>query len=169
MLKQQLRIWAKEERKKLNLPILNKTFVKKIRDLKEYQEAQNVMLFYPLKYEFNLLALLQDGDKNFYLPRIKDKDLLCCSYKIGESLCNSCFNTKEPLTPPVHKGILDFIIVPALAVDKNNYRLGYGGGFYDRFLCDINCTKVVCVAENLFVETVFPEKHDIVLDKIIIA
>ena len=46
----------------------------------------------------------------------------------------SNFGIKEPCSEPVAPDILDLIIVPALMVDKNGYRLGYGGGFYDRFL-----------------------------------
>ena len=59
------------------------------------------------------------------------------------------------------------IIVPALAVDKNNYRLGYGKGFYDRFLNDFNRIKVVCIPKCLTIDTIYPEKHDIPMDLVI--
>ena len=134
MKKQQLRKWAKEERKKLNTTELSNFLVQKLQDTSEYKNAKHIMFFYPLEYEINLLPLLNDKSKNFYLPKINGKNLLCCSYKNGDILCESCFKTKEPLTEPIDKSILDLVIVPALAVDKNFYRLGYGGGFYDRWL-----------------------------------
>ena len=126
------------------------------------------MLYYPLKDEINLLSLLEDNTKNFYLPKISNNELLCCPYNKSDKLCESCFRTKEPLTKPVDKAIIDLIVVPALAVDKNNYRLGYGGGFYDRFLKGIKCTKIACIPNELYIESVFPEEHDICVDLVIL-
>ena len=79
----------------------------------------------------------------------------------------SCFKTKEPITNPVNKELLDLIIIPALAVDKNNYRLGYGGGYYDRFLIDMKAYKIVCVPNSFCVDTIYPNEFDIKIDKII--
>ena len=165
--KTDLRFWAKSKRKDINIVEISKIFVEKLKFLKEYQEAQNIMIFYPKEDEVNLLSLLEDKSKNFYLPKINDKTLLCCSYKDGDVLCESCFKTKEPLSKAVKETILDLIIVPALAVDKNNYRLGYGGGYYDRFLKNLECTKCLCIPKELVVDSVFPEKHDIKMDIII--
>lgn len=165
--KQQLRKWVKEERKKINTEELSGILLQKLKDTDEYKQAQNIMLFYPLVHEINLLSLLNDETKNFYLPKIDGENLLCCSYKNGDMLCESCFKTKEPLSEPIDKRILDLVIVPALAVDKNNYRLGYGGGFYDKFLCNTKCKKIVCISKKFVVDTVFAESHDIKIDKII--
>ncbi len=170
MIKQELRRWAKCEREKLDIESLSQVLVKKLQITEEYQQAKNIMIFYPLKYEVNLLSLLNDKTKNFYLPKIKGDNLLCCPYNEGEELCVSCFKTKEPVTDAVEKELIDLVIVPALAVDKNNYRLGYGGGFYDRFLAEgVNITKLVCTSKNLVIDSVYPEKHDIQMDKIITA
>ncbi len=169
MNKQQLRKWAKEERKKLDIYELSQNLVLKLQETKEYIQAQNIMLFYPLKDEINLLELLHDKTKKFYLPKIDGENLLCCPYSGDEELCISCFNTKEPMTPSVEKSIIDLVILPALAVDKNNYRLGYGGGFYDRFLVGINAKKVVCISKNFVLDSVYPETHDLPVDKLIIA
>ena len=169
MNEQQLRKWIKEERKKLNTNLLSEILVKKLKETEEYKMANHIMFFYPLEYEINLLSLLNDETKNFYLPKIIGENLLCCSYKNGDMLCESCFKTKEPLSEPIDKRILDLVIVPALAVDKSNYRLGYGGGFYDRFLCDLDCKKIVCISKQFIVETVYAEQHDVKMDKIIFS
>jgi 5-formyltetrahydrofolate cyclo-ligase len=167
--KQQLRIWAKEERKKLDIKALSDELVKNLQDTEEYKQAKNIMLFYPKKDEINLLSLLKDKSKNFYLPKIDGESLLCCPYNQDEELCESCFKTKEPITTPVEKDLIDLVIVPALAVDRNNYRLGYGGGFYDRFLVGVNVVKVVCLPKEFVLDSVYPAKHDIQVDKIIFA
>lgn len=167
--KQRLRKWAKEERKKLDIDLLSQKLVEKLQETEEYAQAKNIMIFYPLKDEINLLSLLKDKSKNFYLPKIDGENLLCCPYNQNEELCESCFKTKEPITTPVEKDLIDLVIVPALAVDRNNYRLGYGGGFYDRFLVGVNVVKVVCLPKVFVLDSVYPEAYDIPMDKIINA
>lgn len=63
----------------------------------------------------------------------------------------------------------DAVIVPCLAFDKSNHRLGWGGGFYDRFLADQpQALKIGVCFQNGFVKGGLPrEDHDIRLDKII--
>ena len=167
--KQEIRNWIKEERKSLDIKALSMNLVEKIKITDEYKKAKNIMIFYPKEYEIDLLELLNDNSKNFYLPKINDKELLCCPYNLNDELCESCFKTKEPIKNPVSESILDLVIVPALAVDKNNYRLGYGGGFYDRFLKDLEIFKIVCLPKQFILETVFKEEHDIKIDMIISA
>ena len=169
MNKQQLRKWAKEERKKLDIKALSSILMQKLKETEEYKQAKNIMLFYPLEYEINLLKLLKDKTKNFYLPKIDGENLLCCPYKDGDELCESCFKTKEPLTSPVEESIIDLLVVPALAVDKNNYRLGYGGGFYDRLISIMKAKTIVCIPNNFVLDTVYPELHDLSVDKVIIS
>ena len=165
--KSDLRKWAKDERQKLEMSGLSKSLVVKLKELDEYKNSKNVMIFYPLNNEVNLLTLLDDRTKNFYLPKICGDELLCCPYEQNAELEYSCFKTKEPVSAPVEKSLLDLVIVPALAVDKSNYRLGYGRGFYDRFLADISCHKIVCIPKCLIVDTIYPEFNDIKMDTIV--
>ena len=93
------------------------------------------MLFYPTQYELDFRELLNDN-KSFYLPKVSGKNLLVCP--LTKQLKKSELNIYEPCSEPVDPKILDLVIVPALMADKNGYRLGYGGGFYDRFLPECN-------------------------------
>ena len=161
--KKSLRAWAKQFDKSGSSEKLMQALI----ECEEYKNAQSVMLFYPLKKEVNLLALLKDKTKNFYLPKIDGENMLCCPFNGGEELCISCFNTKEPASAPVDKSKIDLVIVPALCCDKNNYRLGYGGGFYDRFLNDYKGKTIVCLPKNLIVDTICPESYDIPVDTVI--
>jgi 5-formyltetrahydrofolate cyclo-ligase len=70
---------------------------------------------------------------------------------------------------PVPNAKFDLILIPCLAFDKNNYRLGWGGGFYDKFLAgQPQALKVgLCFASG-FVKAGLPiEPHDVKLDMII--
>ena len=149
---------------------LSKRLAQKLRNTEEYKSAKNIMIFYPLKDEVDLLELTNDNSKTFYLPKIDGDNLLCCKYDSNTELCESCFHTKEPVTEQTtftHHP--DLVIVPALAADKNNYRLGYGGGFYDRFLSKTETIKIVCLPKQFVVETVYPENFDIPVDRVITA
>lgn len=157
--KTDFRLKAKTIRKGLEMQKISLELCKKIKLCEEYKSSINVLIFYPLENEVNLLPLLDDN-KNFYLPRINGENLEICSYKIGDELKLSEFKTKEPVLNSVKPDILDLIILPALAADKKNYRLGYGKGYYDRLL---SCTKAVTIlpiARELVFEQIPIEKHD---------
>lgn len=165
--KKSLRIWAKNKRKEIDMASISAVLADKLVQTEEYKSSKNIMLFYPMPEEVNLLSLLKDETKTFYLPRIKGNELECCPYCVGDELCESKFHTQEPTCQACNKTVIDIVITPALACDKNGYRLGYGGGFYDRFLADFKGIKVVCIPKELIIETVYPEKYDIKTDLII--
>jgi 5-formyltetrahydrofolate cyclo-ligase len=55
---------------------------------------------------------------------------------------------------------IDFIVVPCVCCDRNGYRLGYGGGFYDRWLERCNAPAAVLCYESMLVDSVPRESHD---------
>ena len=167
MNKQELRKWARDKRKELDMEKISSILVKKLVQTDEYKNSKNIMLFYPMPDEVNLLSLLQDKSKQFYLPRVKGEELECCPYCAGDELCESKFHTQEPICQACSKQNIDLVIVPALACDKDGYRLGYGGGFYDKFLRGFKNKKICCIPYELCVESVFPELHDVKIDIII--
>lgn len=63
--------------------------------------------------------------------------------------------------------ILDLVIVPMVGGDENCNRIGYGKGFYDRFLKQVNCAKIGLSFEITITDKVPTEEFDIPLDKII--
>lgn len=167
--KADLRIRAKKIRKTLDIDCLSFCAVKKIRELDCYKKAQNVMIFYPMKYEINLLELLTDN-KRFYLPKICSENLSVCPFNLGDKLLKSYCNVFEPCCDAVEPSLLDLIIVPALMADKKNYRLGYGKGFYDRFLAAYpKIPTVLPIAKELVVDDIGPEEFDIKTDYVIVC
>lgn len=166
--KSSLRTKAKDIRKNLNLEKISEQIVKKIKQLEIYQTAKNIMIFYPTNYEINLLNLLDDK-KKFFLPKVSGLELMVCPYNKNEKLEKSSFNIFEPCSSPQSPKILDLVIVPALMADKNGYRLGYGGGFYDRFIPKLKpeCKTLTVVPFELFVEELPHEEFDIKTDLVI--
>lgn len=163
-----LRIQAKYIRKQLDISKLSSCAVKLVRENETYLQAKNVMLYYPTKYEIDLLALLDD-DKNFYLPKVCGENLLICPFKKGDKLLESSFSIMEPCSSPCEASILDLAVLPALMADKQGYRLGYGGGFYDRFLHKFPFVKTILpVPEALYIEALPHEKFDKKADTVIV-
>ncbi len=164
--KTELRKNAKAIRKELDIKQISHLVCDEIRALEEFKNAQNVMIFYPLKYEMDLLELLAE-DKNFFLPRMTGLNLNVCPYKKGDKLEIKKNGVKEPKTHPVTPKSIDLIIVPALMVDANNYRLGYGKGFYDRLITKTNAKTVVALPKELLIEELPVEPHDKRVDIVI--
>ena len=166
--KSELRIKAKNIRQNLNISEISQEIVSQIRQFDLYKASKNIMIFYPLTNEINLLPLLNE-DKNFYLPRVNGDYLEVCKYNRNDDLCKSCFNVFEPTCSSVSNNSLDIVFVPALAVDRNKNRLGYGKGFYDRFL-NILPTKtksVVVIPEELIFDELPTDNYDIQCDYVI--
>ena len=162
----ELRKKAKNIRKNLPMKEISGQLVDLIRKNKVYSDSKNVMLFYPTEFEVDLRELFNDN-KNFYLPKVDGEELLVCPYI--NDLQKSHFGIYEPCSKSISAEILDLVIVPALMCDKNGYRLGYGGGFYDRFINKYGKNfKTLCpVSKELFVENLPVDKFDKKVDFII--
>lgn len=86
-------------------------------------------------------------------------------------LCKSCcgilepnFASKEPYPPEK----IDLIVVPGVAFDRRGYRIGYGGGYYDRYLCQSPNAKTVGFAyEQSLTDEIPSESHDQKVDIIL--
>ena len=97
----------------------------------------NLSSFYPSLFEVNVLnffELKNIGNINICLPIIKkNKKMYFHKWKKHDPLRINTFGMLEPFE--LSKNIVpDIMLVPLLAFDSLNYRLGYGGGFYDRYL-----------------------------------
>lgn len=170
-MKTALRIKAKNIRRRLIISDVSEKLVALIRKHPAYVNARRVMLFYPKKYEVDLRGLLIDG-KEFYLPRVDGDSLVVCPYTPGDPLVPSRFQVSEPVTEPVDPSILDLMIVPALSVDMQCFRLGYGKGYYDRLLQSVMNARVktICpVPVELMLETLPRDKFDVPVDYVICA
>ncbi|NLM84488.1 MAG: 5-formyltetrahydrofolate cyclo-ligase [Clostridiales bacterium] len=82
---------------------------------------------------------------------------------IGELRPSQMMGLMEPLDSKIviAPEEIDFIVVPALAYDEEGYRVGYGGGYYDRFLVRTKAYTVGITREALMMDAVPREAHDI--------
>jgi 5-formyltetrahydrofolate cyclo-ligase len=114
-----------------------------------------------------LLSILQGRDKHVILPKMEGDDLTHFLLTDNTILKTNQWNVPEPVDGiSVESSKIEVVFVPLLAFDKYGNRVGYGKGFYDRFLKQ--CKKdVVKIGLSLFkaeeeIEDVF--ENDIPLD-----
>ena len=91
---------------------------------------------------FPLMAALANNGHPLCLPRTHDDMLTFHSWKPGDPLVIGRMSIPEPDVKAKERRP-DLILVPLLAFDKNGYRLGYGGGYYDRYLTEHRAKRSV--------------------------
>ena len=108
-----------------------------------FQEAQTILAYFSFRQEADLSGLF-DLDKSWAFPRCVGKSLVWHSWQPEDSLQLGKYGIKEPLTTAkeIDPTTADLILVPTVACDRYGYRLGYGGGFYDRLLSSEKCFDV---------------------------
>lgn len=166
-MKNTLRKFALEKRKTLDYINLSRKIINNLLSLPEYKKSKNIISYYPLKYEADTKICMQDKGRNIYLPRVKGDLLEIC---ICKNLCKGSFGIMEPQTEAINDfSDIDIILIPACAADKKGYRLGYGKGYYDRFLPLLpeSCKKVILIYSELVFDDVYPTNYDIKSDIIV--
>ncbi len=142
----------------------------KVAELPEYRRATSVMAFVGFSGEPDtdpLFARLTVEGKRLLLPRVEATGIVPAD---GDwPLVASKFGVQEPTGPAVDVGEIDFVIVPGLAFTVGGDRLGYGQGYYDRFLPTVSAPNAgVCFADQL-VDEMPVTANDVRVDAVISA
>jgi 5-formyltetrahydrofolate cyclo-ligase len=130
-----------------------------------FQEAQTVMAYMAFGNEINLVPLMEQfRDKRWVIPRTRMKPephLILHPYDFTR-LVRHRYGMLEPdaSLPVIEPVALDLVLVPGVAFDRRGYRLGYGGGFYGRFLPRVTATTVGIVYKALVVDQVPNDEFD---------
>lgn len=142
--------------------------------LKDYA-GKTVLGFMPFKNEIDVTLIIEEllrHQVKIVLPRV-DKELHALRlYAVSDLTADvepGVWGIREPIQsleeiPPRE---LDYILIPGLAFDKERYRLGYGGGYYDRLLKNTNAVKIGVCYDFQRVEKVPTEVWDVPVDKIV--
>jgi 5-formyltetrahydrofolate cyclo-ligase len=102
---------------------------------------------------------------------MQNRSLIIHKYQYGNPLIINKWGIAEPCCDleEIDIAIIDMAIIPALMADKNGNRLGYGAGFYDRFIPGLrkDCLTITPVADELFVDSLPYDHWDIPVDYVI--
>lgn len=140
-----------------------------------YQQARVVLVYFPIKGEVDLLAMIRKdlSEKRFCFPVVDAgaKEIKAVAINdLERDFLVGPYGIKQPdfsRLPQIDSSQIDLVIVPGLAFDRQKNRLGRGAGYYDRFLSKLKpTTKKIGVAFDFQIQPDLPNhpESDIAVD-----
>jgi 5-formyltetrahydrofolate cyclo-ligase len=102
-----------------------------------FARSTTILAYFSFRSEPDLSSLLLDNSAiKWGFPRIHGTELIWHYWQPEDDLISSKYGILEPHPecPQIHPSSVDLMLVPTVACDRQKYRLGYGGGYYDRLL-----------------------------------
>lgn len=138
-----------------------------------YQNAKSIFCYVGTDREIDTMALLRAALRDRKVVAIP----LCVGNGVMEArqikglsdLVSGRYGILAPKLscPVVAPEDLELVIVPGCTANGKGQRLGYGGGYYDRYLPRTNCPKVMLCRHQLIAEDIPTEDHDVMMDYLV--
>lgn len=150
--------------------------VRRLTGLPEIRDASILMVFLSFGSEVRTDGIIRWGwenEKRIVVPRCRPEErrLTPCLLSEFSELETGHYGIREPkagLARSVPAGEIDAVLVPAVAFDRRGYRVGYGGGYYDRFLPEVPKGVRIGVAFCCQILSEIPvDPHDIPAERIV--
>lgn len=142
-----------------------------------FDGRSNIMVYLDFNNEVETKPIIDhlfSTSKNVLVPIsvVKTKQLVVSKIESLDDVEVRTYGIREPRpekVDPVEHDQIDLVIVPGVAFDEDGFRLGYGGGFYDRFIKNLrpDCISVAIAFEYQVFKEVPKEDHDISVDFLI--
>lgn len=145
----------------------------------EYAEYQQILVYAAIQSEAELHEFCEQAwkdNKSLYFPRVQDKDMEFYRIRAWGQLKEGSFHVPEPDVAGYDLEIYDgttkaWMLVPGVAFDADGWRMGYGGGFYDRYLdrfLNLHLTGIAFgeqIAEQIPVEVYDHRMDDVITEQ----
>lgn len=161
-----LRNKFKSRRNALNKKyILSKSLLVSLKIYSFLKRYRTVASYIPCNNEIDPNLVLDI--KKLYFPKVKGGEMFVCMPRNG--FIKGYKNIREPfgVYERVKVKNIDAVIVPGIAFDKSGARIGYGKGFYDRFLKGFKGVKIGVSFDCCIVDKIESEKHDVTVDLVV--
>lgn len=179
--KQEIRNMVKKRRNSMSeneVTTKSKIIIEKLMDTKEFKNADNIMIFLSFNnevYTYNLIEKCIKLGKRVIVPyTVKDTYEIIPTVlgNIEEDLKQTSYGYMEPKKEklqPIDEKKIDLTVVPGLAFDKNMNRIGFGKGYYDRYLAKTrkDAKKIAVAYDYQVLEEIPSEVFDVKMDSII--
>lgn len=175
-MKSQLRAKCKITRSELDINYVteaNKRIFEKITNLSEFLQAGSIMIYISCKSEVDTKRIIDyclDIGKKVYVPVTlsKERIIKACELKTFDNLKVGAYGIPEPKKQNFcEKQQIDMCVVPGLAFDRKGHRMGYGGGYYDRFLSDYDGFTVGISFNKCIIESTLPKEYDVAVKAVV--
>lgn len=140
-----------------------------------WKKANVIGLTIAQDFEWNTQALIEMAwkqNKTIVIPKCypQEKKLVFYKFTSYNQLENVYMNLREPKPiehMKINKNEIDLLIVPGLLFDYEGYRIGFGGGYYDRFLKDFPSETVAMCCNDQLKSNLPKEPYDIPVDHLV--
>jgi len=152
---------------------LDESICQRITQTPEFQKAETVLLYCPVRGEIDLLSLVaicrKFGKEVGFPISMEDGSLIFRSPAKGERLTTGAYGIPEPSRTAKLSTVNEktLCILPALSFDKNGNRLGYGKGYYDRFLETFPGMTLGAVYSQALAKELPVDEHDRPVDTVV--
>lgn len=148
----------------------SKLIYNQIIDNKIFERAEVVMSYMSFQNEIDTEKIndyIISCGKKLFLPKMIDREVIKPIEYTGEFEIDNSFGIKEPVGE-IYNGDIDLIIVPGVVFDIEGNRIGYGRGYYDRFLrLYPKARKISLAYEFQILDRLEAEEHDEKIDEIV--
>ena len=144
----------------------------RLTELPEFQTASRILAYADYNHEVMTRFLIESAwkaGKEVAVPKVVGKDMIFYRFTDYEQLKPGYFGIPEPESGDVVNWETALMIMPGVAFDRENNRVGYGGGFYDRFLEKHPQVKRVAVAFDFQVLKEVPTEPTDICPQIIVT
>lgn len=142
---------------------------------KNYKQANTIGISMSMNQELDTSKIIQHAishNKKVVIPKtFTNHEMKFYEYSQNTNLKKSPFGVLEPMNSNIVRNEdIDLLIVPGLGFNLNNYRIGYGGGFYDKYLATYNGYTVSLVRKIQLIDNLDwdIEDFDIKVDELIL-
>lgn len=145
----------------------------RIVSLPEYQEADTIFCYVGMSHEIDTIPILEDAwkkGKRVCVPKCVGNGIME-AYQIDgmEDLRTGSYGILEPseAARKLFPEEIELALVPCLSCSADGRRLGYGGGYYDRYLGGVEATKAVLCRKQMMREKIPVDAHDLWMELVI--
>jgi len=141
-----------------------------LKRITSFTNSQNTACYFPIGSEVdthNIMLDMLEQDKNLLLPRIVNNNLEFCIVPNLEKLEKGSFEIMEPRDSCKKAEKINCVLIPTVGVSKSGVRLGYGKGYYDRFLSSTDAVKISLTYSKQIVKSIPNDSHDVKIDWIV--
>jgi 5-formyltetrahydrofolate cyclo-ligase len=170
MLKSDLRVKHLNKRKELSVEERDRFSTLIFNRLIRFAQAyKRIGVYISMDHEVDTRQFIQwcfNHDKLVYVPKIVDKRMIFIEIQTLDACIRNKMGILEPISNLETRDKIELMIVPMLAYNQNNYRLGYGKGYYDQYLSKYDGYALgICFSCNQDNELI-EEEHDVKLAQI---
>ena len=149
----------------------SRKIIENLINLKEYNDAETIMPYISLNIEADTKEFIKDEllkGKSIVVPFVEEGGIQVSKLNDFENLIKGKYGVLEPMKKEKHNDKIDLVIVPGVAFDEKGSRIGFGKGYYDKFLERFkDSLKIAFAFEEQIVDNVPSEEHDVKVDMII--